>query len=357
MDRPPMSARREPAPALSHATPSPSTAAAAAEQAANDLAAARRVLRLETQGLDALASSLGPEFSRALDLMESVGRGRLVVSGMGKSGHIGRKIAATLASTGTPAIFVHPSEASHGDLGMIARPDPSGRDGDVVLCLSNSGETLELGDLVAYTRRFAIPLIAILGRAPSALAQAADATLLLPPLTEACPLGLAPTTSTTAMLALGDALAVALLSRKGFTADQFGVLHPGGSLGRRLLHVRDIMHTGDALPLVAAAALMSEVLVEMTAKSFGCVGVLGPDGTLAGIITDGDLRRHMEPGLLTRAAGDIMTRSPRTIRPEALAAEALGQMNARAITSLFVAEEGRALGIVHVHDCLRAGVA
>mgnify|MGYP001545546787 CR=1 FL=1 len=330
---------------------------AAGDVAARDIAAARHVLQLEGQGLAALAAALDDSFSRALDLMAGVGRGRVVVSGMGKSGHVARKIAATLASTGTPAIFVHPSEASHGDLGMIARPDGGGRDGDVVICLSNSGETLELGDLVAYTRRFAIPLIAIVGRAPSALGQAADATLLLPPVTEACPMGLAPTTSTTTMLALGDALAVALLSRKGFTADQYQVLHPGGNLGRRLIRVSDIMHGGDSLPLVDATTPMSEALVEMTAKSFGCVGVRAPDGRLAGVITDGDLRRHMAPSLLQRTAGMVMTPQPKTIRPRALAAEALGQMNANNITSLFVAEDGRAVGIIHVHDCLRAGVA
>lgn len=321
-----------------------------------DVAAARRVLRLEADGLHLLAASLDGSFVRAVDLLAGAD-GRVVVSGMGKSGHVGRKIAATMASTGTPALFVHPSEASHGDLGMIARPGVGGgRPRDAVICLSNSGETHELNDLVAYTRRFAIPLIAMVGKAGSALDHAADVTLLLPPLTEACPMGLAPTTSTTTMLALGDALAVALLNRKGFTADQYQVLHPGGSLGRQLIKVSDIMHTGDSLPLVTADVPMSEVLLIMTAKSFGCVGVTDAQGRLAGVITDGDLRRHMHNGLLSQRAGQVMTARPKTIRPRALAVEALGQMNANTITSLFVAEDDKVVGIIHIHDCLRSGV-
>jgi arabinose-5-phosphate isomerase len=269
---------------------------------------------------------------------------------MGKSGHVARKIAATLASTGTPAQFVHPAEASHGDLGMIAASD-------AVLALSNSGDTAELGDIVAYAARFRIPLVAMTRRAPSVLAEAADVALVLPATEEACPLGLAPTTSTTMMLALGDAIAVALLERKGFSSEDFKVFHPGGRLGRRLLRVADIMHGGSAVPLVPRGAPMSEAVLVMTAKSFGCVGVTEA-GRLAGIVTDGDLRRHMESDLLARAVEEVMTASPKTIGPGALAAEALGIMNERAITSLMVVdEERRPLGILHIHDCLRAGIA
>jgi arabinose-5-phosphate isomerase len=269
---------------------------------------------------------------------------------MGKSGHVARKIAATLASTGTPAQFVHPGEASHGDLGMITPQD-------AVMCLSNSGETSELSDLVAYTRRFRIPLIAVVGRAGSAMADTADVTLVLPQSPEACPLGLAPTTSTTMMLALGDALAVVLLERRGFSADQFQALHPGGKLGRILIKVADLMHTGDTLPLTAPETPMSEALVEMSAKTFGVVGVVDRAGLLTGIITDGDLRRHMNPGLLAQPVAEVMTASPQTITAQALAAEALGRMNERNITSLFVTEDGRPVGLIRMHDCLQAGVA
>lgn len=311
---------------------------------------ARRVLELEADAIRVLAAELGPGFAAALDLLAAVS-GRVIVTGMGKSGHIARKIAATLASTGTPAMFIHPAEASHGDLGMIT-------DKDALLALSNSGETAELADLVAYTKRFAIPLIAVTARTDSALARAATVALVYPNADEACPMGLAPTTSTTLMLALGDALAVALLERKGFSADDFRLLHPGGKLGRRLLRVADIMHGGTRLPLVPPQTPMTETLIEMTAKSFGCVGVVGPDGRLAGIITDGDIRRHIaDSGFLARAAGDVMTRGAKAITPDALASEALQIMNAAAITNLFVLADGRPVGILHVHDCLRAGVA
>ena len=269
---------------------------------------------------------------------------------MGKSGHIGRKIAATLASTGTPAFFVHPSEASHGDLGMITRTDS-------LFMMSNSGETTELSDLVAYAARFTIPLIGITSVADSALARAADAALILPDAPEACPMGLAPTTSTTMMLALGDALAVALLERRKFSPADFHALHPGGKLGRRLLKVSEIMHGGGELPLISPDVAMAEALIEMTAKRFGCVGIVDGTGEFLGIITDGDLRRHMDPGLLGRRAGDVMTRSPATIGRDALASEALAIMNDRAITNLFVIEGRRPVGILHIHDCLRAGVA
>jgi arabinose-5-phosphate isomerase len=317
-----------------------------------DLDAGRRVLRLEAQGLDALATSLGDGFTRVLDVLVAV-TGRITVTGMGKSGHIARKIAATLASTGTPAQFVHPGEASHGDLGMIAP-------GDAVLAMSNSGDTTELNDIVLYTRRFAIPLVAMTAQAQSALAEAADATLILPQAPEACPMGLAPTTSTIMMLALGDAVAIALLERKGFSAKDFQVLHPGGSLGRKLLRVSEIMHGPEELPLCRPETPMAEAILTMTKGTFGCVGITRDDGELVGIITDGDLRRHMNPGLLEARAAEVMTGPPRTIRPQALAAEALGIMNGlrneRPITSLFVVEEARPVGILHIHDCLRAGV-
>ena len=319
------------------------------ETGSRDLDSARRVLRLEAEGIGALAESLGDAFIAALDLLHDV-KGRAIVTGMGKSGHVARKIAATMASTGTPAQYVHPGEASHGDLGMITPAD-------VVLALSNSGETSELRDLLEYTRRNAIPLIAITSRAGSTMDEMADVTLLLPATPEACPMGLAPTTSTTASLALGDALAVSLLERKGFSPQDFQVFHPGGKLGQTLLRVSDLMHKGDAMPLCAADTPMKEAILAITAKSFGCVGVLDADGRLAGVVTDGDLRRHMEFDLLNQPAGDVMTADPKTIRPQALAAEAVAVMNKYSITGLFVVEEGKPAGILHIHDCLRAGIA
>jgi arabinose-5-phosphate isomerase len=325
-----------------------SKAADEANPDSGPLEVARRVLRAEAEGVVALANSLGVEFAHAVDTLFEV-RGRVVVSGMGKSGHIARKIAATLASTGTPAMFVHPAEASHGDLGMIT-------DGDAVIMVSNSGETAEAADLVTYCRRFSIPLLAVTSKPKSTLARNANVVLALPAMPEACPLGIVPTTSTTMTLALGDALAMALLDRHGFSSERFQELHPGGRLGNKLLKVSDVFHTGDALPLVQPDAPMSEALLEMSQKSFGCVGILGDGGPLAGIITDGDLRRHMNAGLLDRTASDVMTANPRTIGPGALASEALGHMNAAHITSLFVAEGGRVVGILHVHDCLRHGV-
>jgi len=314
-----------------------------------DLASARNVLKAEAEALMALSRSLGQPFLKALDILGAT-NGRVVVSGMGKSGHVGRKIAATFASTGTPAFFVHPGEASHGDLGMITKID-------ALFMLSNSGETTELSDLVAYAARFSIPLIGVTSVAGSALAEAADAALILPNAAEACPMGLAPTTSTTMMLALGDALAVALLERRQFSPADFHALHPGGKLGRRLLKVSDIMHQGDELPLVAPETPMTDVLIEMTAKRFGCVGIADADGDFLGIITDGDLRRHMGDSLLTALAGDVMTTAPKTIGPDVLASEALAIMNDRSITNLFVIDNRRPCGILHIHDCLRAGVA
>ena len=315
----------------------------------SDLASAKRVLGIESAALVALAGALGSAFTQILDVISGV-TGRVVVTGMGKSGHVARKIAATLSSTGTPALFVHPAEASHGDLGMIAK-------GDAVFALSNSGETPELSDLVTYSKRYGIPLIAVTGGGASALAKAADVVLTLPHSEEACPLGLAPTTSTTVMLALGDAIAVALLERKGFSPDQFHLLHPGGKLGRRLLKVADIMHKGDALPLIASGAAMSDALIEMTAKSFGCVGVVDDKGRLKGVITDGDLRRHMSPKLTGQTVDQVMTKGVKSIPPDILASEAVGFMNANKITNVFVVEGGRPVGILHIHDCLRTGVA
>jgi arabinose-5-phosphate isomerase len=319
------------------------------EAPSTTLHAGRRVLRTEAEALLALADSLDGRFEQVVERLAQTS-GRTVVTGMGKSGHIGRKIAATLASTGTPALYVHPAEASHGDLGMITSDD-------AVLALSNSGETPELADIVAYTRRFSIALLAIVGRADSTLGAAADLTLVLPARPEACPIGLAPTTSSTAMLALGDALAVALLERRGFGAREFSLLHPGGKLGKKLVRVEDLMHRGDALPLVGLEAPMSDVLLAITTKRLGCVGVLNGRGGLTGIITDGDLRRHMEDGLLGRRAAEIMTAAPKTIHAQALAVEAIRVMNECTITVLFVVEGGRPVGVLHMHDCLRAGVA
>lgn len=314
----------------------------------SDLDVARRVLAHEAAGLAALSAVLDESFVKAVDLMEAA-KGRVVVSGMGKSGNIAQKITATLASTGTPAQYVNAAEASHGDLGMITLQD-------VVLTLSYSGETAELSDLVAFTRLMKIPLIAVSGRAGSSLDKAGDVSLVLPEMDEACPNNLAPTTSTTAMMALGDALAVALLERKGFSAEDFNALHPGGQLGRRFIKLSDIMHRGEAVPLARHDSQMSEALLTMTAKSLGCVGVVGADGTLAGIITDGDLRRHMENDLLERRASEIMTEAPLTVSPDMLAAAVLGLMNDRKITAMFAVEANKPVGIVHIHDLLRAGL-
>lgn len=314
-----------------------------------DLASARRTLSVEIDGLTALRESLNGDFARAVAILAGIS-GRVIVSGMGKSGHVGCKIAATLASTGTPAFFVHPAEASHGDLGMITRDD-------AVIALSNSGETPELADIIAYCRRFSIPLIAITSRAGSTLAQSADCALILPSFTEACPNGLAPTTSTTLTLALGDAIAVALLERIGFSAQDFKVFHPGGKLGKKLQRVADLMHGADSLPLCQLETPMSEALMIMTGKSFGCTGVVDSDGLLVGVITDGDLRRHMSDDLVRSRAAEIMTRTPKHVPPMMVAAEALRLMNDGKVTGLFVVENGRPVGFLHVHDLLRAGVA
>jgi arabinose-5-phosphate isomerase len=317
-----------------------------------DLAVGRRVIRAEMEGLAQLARALDGTFGTALNLCVAA-RGRIIVTGIGKSGHVARKIAATLASTGTPALFVHPAEASHGDLGMIGVDD-------AILALSNSGETSELAAIIGYSRRFKIPLIAVTGGRQSTLAEAADVVLLLPPFAEACPMGLAPTTSTTVMMALCDALAIALLERKGFSSADFQLFHPGGRLGRQLLRVGDIMHRGEAVPLVTPETPMSEAILVMTAKSFGCVGVADGDGRLIGVITDGDLRRHMDDGLLGRRVAEVMHPEPKTIAANRLAGEALALMTGRPppTTSLFIVDPGgRPTGFIHMHDCVRAGVA
>jgi arabinose-5-phosphate isomerase len=316
--------------------------------ASRDLAAGRRVLQLEARALARLAQELDPSFAEAVKILDRV-KGRIVVSGMGKSGHIGNKIAATLASTGTLAIFVHPAEASHGDLGMITRDD-------ALLILSNSGETTELSDMLHFSKRYGIPMIAIVGRAGSTLAQSADVALIMADEPEAGTLGLAPTTSTTMTLALGDALAVALFERKAFSEGDFHVFHPGGKLGQSLVRVRDIMHGADDLPLVESDTLMAEALLVMTAKRFGCVGVIDEAGDLLGIVTDGDLRRNMTNDLLERTVNRLMTAEPAVIRAGALAAEAVQVMNERQITGLFVTDGARPVGILHIHDCLKAGI-
>jgi len=320
------------------------------DKAQTFLDTARRVIRTEAEGLMQLADNLGGEFAQAVELMLGA-RGRVIVSGMGKSGHVARKIAATLASTGTPAQFVHPAEASHGDLGMLT-PD------DVLLMLSNSGETPELADMIAYSRRFNIPMIGVASRADSTLLKQSDVAITLPRATEACGTGVVPTTSTTMTLALGDALAVALMEYRQFQPEDFRNFHPGGKLGAQLSRVRDLMHAGDALPLVSGTAPMGDTLLEISRKGFGVVGVTDAEGLLTGIITDGDLRRHLE-GLLSLSAGDVMTHSPRTIAPDALAEAAVGVMNERKITCLFVvdpAQPGQAIGLLHIHDCLRVGL-
>jgi len=318
---------------------------------ASDLAAAGRVLTYAADALRTLGEALDGEFTRAVATILAA-RGRVIVSGMGKSGHIARKIAATLSSTGTPAHFVHPAEASHGDLGAITRQD-------VLLMLSWGGETAELSDLITYAKRFGIPLIGIASNPDSTLMQAADVKLLLPRAPEACPMGLAPTTSTTMMLGLGDALAVALMERKGFDADQYRDFHPGGSLGRALIRVSDLMHVGEELPLARDDASMREVLLVMAERRFGCVGIVDGDGNLSGIITDGDLSRHIDgDNFLDRKARAVMTRNPKIARPDQLAAEALAFMNEKKITRLFVMDDGekKPAGILHIHDCLRAGL-
>jgi arabinose-5-phosphate isomerase len=319
------------------------------------IATARRVLAMEAEALAALAAHLGDSFNAALDVILAA-EGRVIVTGMGKSGHIARKIAATLASTGTPAFFVHPAETSHGDMGMIIR-------GDIVLALSFSGEAKELRDLIEYTRRFAIPLIGMTGKPESTLGSRADIALTLPPYPEACPNGLAPTTSTTMMLALGDALAVALLEKKGFSAADFKIFHPGGKLGQQLMRVSEIMHTGAHLPVAPQNIQIGDAVKIIGDKGFGCIALTDTSGKLAGIITDGDIRRHLQDGFLMLPAEKIMSKSPKTATPDTLVAEAMAVMNDlknsfRKITTLIVVNDKQEpVGILHLHDCLRAGFA
>lgn len=308
---------------------------------------AQKAIDLEVEGLNALKAALDDGFVAAVECVSGI-KGRLIVSGMGKSGHIARKIAATLASTGTPAFFIHPGEASHGDLGMITEDD-------AVLLLSNSGETSELTDIINYTKRFSIPLIGIARRSTSTLVEAADIAIVLPEIPEASPVN-APTTSTTMMLAWGDALAVALLESRGFGKEDFQVFHPGGKLGSQFKKVSDLMHAGDSLPTVAQDTSMSEVLITMTKKSLGCA-IVTEGGSVLGIITDGDLRRHMESDLVSLKAGEVMKPGPISVSPEMVATEALGIMNDKSITSLLVCKDDALVGILHIHDLLRAGVS
>jgi len=320
-------------------------------QAAID--SALRTLDAEGSGIDALAvalrNGLGTSFAAAIDLLRAA-QGRVIVTGMGKSGHVGHKIASTFASTGTPALFVHPAEASHGDLGMITK-------NDVILALSWSGETAELKNLTDFSRRYHIGLIAMTASADSTLAKAADVVLALPQASEACPHNLAPTTSALMQLALGDALAIALLESRGFTAIDFGMLHPGGKLGALLKTVRDMMHSGDMVPLAPLGTPMSVAILTMSAKGFGCIGITDTNSKLVGIITDGDLRRHMRNNLLDALVDDVMTRSPKTVRPDQLISETLDILNSLKVTALFAVEAGKPVGVIHVHDLLRAGAA
>lgn len=317
------------------------------------IASALRTVTTERAGVEALAialaNGLAEPFARAVETLAAI-KGRVIVTGVGKSGHIGSKLAATLASTGTPAFFVHSAEANHGDLGMIARDD-------AIIALSWSGETAELKGIIAYSRRFSIPLIAVTAGETSALGREADVLLALPRTAEACPHGLAPTTSALLQLVIGDALAVALLEARGFTPDHFRTFHPGGQLGANLTQIREIMHVGEKLPLVASGTGMREAILELSNKGFGCVAITDEDGVLVGIITDGDIRRHIGGDLLAMTVEQVMTRKPKTVEPETLVAKALQMINASAITTLMVEADGRPVGIVHLHDLLRIGAA
>ncbi|TPN12069.1 KpsF/GutQ family sugar-phosphate isomerase [Mesorhizobium sp. B2-1-3] len=317
------------------------------------IASALRTVATEQSGVAALAEALenglAKPFAEAVDMISRI-EGRVIVTGVGKSGHIGSKIAATLASTGTPAFFVHPAEANHGDLGMIARDD-------AIIAMSWSGESKEMMGIVAYSRRFSIPLIAITSGETSALARAADVVLLLPRAPEACPHGLAPTTSALLQLVMGDALAIALLEARGFTPDHFRTFHPGGQLGANLMQIREIMHVGERLPLVVSGTGMQDAILELSRKGFGCVAVTAADGALIGIVTDGDIRRHIGSNLTAMTVDQVMTRSPKTAAPDTLVATALQTINNSAITSLMVVEGNKPVGLVHLHDLLRIGAA
>ncbi len=318
---------------------------------ANDIASAKRTIDKEVEALRMMENSFDESLTQALDLMQNC-KGRVIVTGMGKSGHIARKIAATLASTGTPSFFVHPSEASHGDLGMLTTDD-------VVIAISNGGESKELADILLYCKRFNIPLVAITKNPDSTLGKNSNLILKLPNDGEACPLGLAPTSSTTATLVMGDVLAIDLMERKGFSATDYKQRHPGGKLGAILSKVSDLMHSGSEMPIVGEDTIMQDALMEMTAKMLGCVGIVDKNGDLIGIITDGDLRRWMSPGLILEKVSTVMTKNPKTIGPDALAVEALKTMNTtgKGITNLFVVDGKKPIGLIHIHDCLRAGVA
>ena len=318
----------------------------------NDIKVAKQTIDREIEALKAMEDSLDATLTEVLDILQKT-KGRVIVTGMGKSGHIACKIAATMASTGTPAFFLHPGEASHGDLGMITQ-------GDTVIAISNSGESKELCDIIFYCRRFSIPLIGITKNPDSTLAQGCDFVLHLPINREACPIGLAPMSSTTATLVMGDVLAAALMVRRGFTEEDFKIRHPGGKLGSILRHVSDVMHTGDEMPLVSDKALMEDALLVMTSKRLGCVGILDEAGKLTGMITDGDLRRWMSPHLAAEKVVDVMTKNPRTTKESTLIAEAVNIMNntGSGITNMFVVDENnKPVGIIHIHDCLRAGVS
>ena len=317
----------------------------------DDIASAKRTIDKEIEGLELMKTEFDENLSKALDVLQNT-KGYVIVTGMGKSGHIAHKIAATFASTGTPAFFVHPGEASHGDLGMLTQNDS-------VIAISNGGESRELSDILVYCKRFGIPLIAITKNPDSSLGKAGDILLKLPDSGEACPLGLAPTTSTTATIVMGDVLAVALMERKGFSKTDYKQRHPGGKLGAVLRKVSDLMHKGDEMPLVSTETSMQDALLVMTSKMLGCVGIVDDAGRLQGIITDGDLRRCLQPDVMTKKVSEVMTRNPKTIAPDVLAVEALNTMNntGKGITQLFVIENDKPIGVIHIHDCLRAGVA
>ncbi len=319
------------------------------KQIDQDITEGQKTLEIEIEGLKKLSTGLNESFSQAVELLKTC-TGRVIVTGMGKSGHVARKISATLASTGSPSFFVHPGEASHGDLGMVT-------DEDIVIALSNSGETKELSDVLAYCKRFSIPLIGITSKEKSTLGQQSNILLILPNTPEACPNGQAPTTSTTMMIALGDALAVALMKRKGWKNTDFKVFHPGGKLGQMLLKVSDIMHGGDALPLIEETAPMKDALLVMSSKNFGRTGVINSTGDLVGFVSDGDLRRHMGDDLLDKPVKDVMNANPKSVTPDLLAAEALAIMNQSSITDLMVVEGTKPVGILRLHDIMRAGVA
>lgn len=316
-----------------------------------DVEVAKQTIDREIEALKAMENELDGDLTTVVDVLQKT-KGRVIVTGMGKSGHIGRKIAATFASTGTPAFFLHPGEASHGDLGMITKDD-------TVIAISNSGESKELSDILVYCRRFGVPLVAITKNPESSLGKNCNYILKLPANREACPLGLAPTSSTTATLVLGDVLAADLVVRKGFTEDDFHLRHPGGKLGSILRHVSDVMHVGDEMPLIKDNAIMQDALIVMSEKMLGCVGITNDNGDLIGMITDGDLRRWMSPDLISEKVSKVMTKNPKTISPDALIAEAVNVMNntGRGITNLFVVKGTKPIGLIHIHDCLRAGVS